>query len=181
MAECVVLPMIATVKPAPLNPQRLKQLMAELSGQHETLATDLQFFKQQAAAMLQATVHLHERCGDQTACKQLLRKEPQLLQQQVLLTTAALQQLAAQCDREIVVSRTAAMLGETLGAMLLTVRVRARDTQVPCSADAAVVTMLHDKGEYIHTAGAQSTHACRFSVHVQHMHFLLAVAEPEET
>jgi hypothetical protein len=156
MAEVVVLPMIATVKPAPLDPQRLKTLMAQLSGQHERLATDMSFFRQQAAAMLQATINLHERCGDQTACQQLLRKEPQLLQQQVAITTAALQQLSVQLDKEILVCRTAAMLADTLGLMLLAVRVRARDSQTPCSADAAIVTMLQDKGEYVRTYIASS-------------------------
>jgi hypothetical protein len=137
MSEIVTLPtaMLAAIKPAPISPQRLKQLLAVLCGQHERLATDLSFFKQQAGAMMQAAVNLHERCNDQSACKQLLLREPQLLPQQVALTTAALQQLAVQLDKEIDVSRTAGMLADTLGAMLLAVRVRPHNSQTPCPAD----------------------------------------------
>jgi hypothetical protein len=124
MANIVMLPMFAAVKPAPLSIQQLKQLMTVLSGQHERLATDPSFFKQHAGAMLQTAVNLHQLCNDQLACKQLLWQEPQLLPQQVALTTAALKQLALQLDTKIEVSRTAAMLADTLGVMLLAVRVR---------------------------------------------------------
>lgn len=142
MSDIMMLPMLAAVKPAPISPQRLKQLLAVLSGQHDRLATYLSFFKQQAGAMLQAAVNLHECGNEQLACKQLLRREPQLLLQQVALTTAALRQLVVQLDKEIEASRTTGMLVHTLGVMLLAVRARPYDSQTPCPADTAHLTML---------------------------------------
>lgn len=39
MENVIVLPLLAIRKPAPISSQRLKQIMAELSGQQERLAT----------------------------------------------------------------------------------------------------------------------------------------------
>lgn len=98
--------------------------------------------------MLQVAVHLNECCIDQTACKQLLRMEPQLLPQLVALTAAALQQLAVQRDKEIEASRTAAILASTLGVLLFSVRVSPHPSSTPYPAEASnLTTMLHDTGE----------------------------------
>lgn len=147
MADTMTLPMLGSIQLAPISSHQMKRIMAQLSGQQERLATDLPYFKQQTGVMLQAAVHL---CSDRKVCKQLLRKEPQLLPQLVALNTAAMQQLAVQLDKDMDVSRAAAVLANTLGVTLSTVRARdPNNSQTPCPADTANLTMLQEQGGYV--------------------------------
>jgi hypothetical protein len=145
--------MLASVKPAPISSQQFKRLMAQLSGQQDRLATDLSYFKQQTGVMLQAAVHLYSL--HRQACKQLLKQEPQLLSQLVALNTAAMQQLAAQLDKDMDVSRAAAVLANTLGVTMMIARVRDPTSQMPCPEDTANLTLLHDKGGYVVSLDSQ--------------------------
>jgi hypothetical protein len=153
MSDTVALPMLATIKPTPISFQRMKRIFAYLTvpGQQERLATDLPYLEQQAGVIYQAALHLQKFCATEKACKQLLRKEPQLLPQLTSLTAAALQQLATQLDRELEVSRTAAVLTGTLSAMLPAVRASHSESQSPSAADAATLAMLHERGGYLTT------------------------------
>jgi hypothetical protein len=136
----------------------MKHIIAQLSGQQERLATDLPYFKQQAGLMLQAALHLQYLSQD--AWKQLLRTEPQLLPQLVDITAAALQQLVVHIDTELDISRTAAMLAKALGLMLLAIRVRPPDGQIPCPADTATLSMLRDRGGYVEAQDHGTCNPC---------------------
>jgi hypothetical protein len=102
-----------------IGPDRMKQLLADLSAQHQQLASSLPFFKQHAADLCAAMGQLrHMGFTKADKRKALLQREPQLLQQIVQVVAAALRQLGAQGHREPDVSRTAAMLCDTLGWFL---------------------------------------------------------------
>jgi hypothetical protein len=149
MSDNATLPMLATLQPPPISFLRMKRIFAYLTvpGQQERLSNDLPYLKQQAGVIHQAALHLQKLCATEKACKQLLRKEPQLLPQLATLTAAALQQLATQLDRDLEVSRTAVVLTDTLGWMLPAVGPSPQDSQqAALAADATTLAMLHERG-----------------------------------
>lgn len=147
----VQLPMLTFLASTEVSFEGMKQILSELSApqQLHRLATDASFLRQQAGNIHSAVTHLQNICFNRPQeCRQLLEKEPQLLKQLLTLTTAALQQLAAQGDNEVEVSRTAAVLADTLAWMLGMVRDRpSEDPVAPSSpADAAKLQMMKAAG-----------------------------------
>jgi hypothetical protein len=150
------LPMLATDQPTPISLERLKQILAHLSAteQQRKLATDICFFKQQAELINSAAGHLKQACSDQESGRQLLAQAPQMLRQLVVITTAVLQQLAAQRGSELEVSRAAGVLADVLGKLLDLARNRPADIYAPTPpADTATLRMMH------HTGGRRGLYA----------------------
>lgn len=155
--QSIQLPMLAN-QARTISSQRMKQIMSALSApdQRQRLATDASFVRQQAAHVHDVTAHLRTLYfGKPQECRRLLEKEPQLLKQLVALATAALQQLAAQRDSEVEVSKTAALLADTLGWMLAMVRGRPSGDPVAPStpADAAKLQMMKAAGGCLRGVG----------------------------
>jgi hypothetical protein len=142
------LPMLATAAEE-VSPQRVKQIVSHLSApdQLRKLATDLRFLKQQSGLLHSMYGHLRQACSNEQACRQLLSKVPQLLRQLVAITTAVLQQLAVQRDREVQVSRAAVCLAAALAELLPVAKgwqFKQYDPMAP--ADTATLRMVHSAG-----------------------------------
>jgi hypothetical protein len=128
---------------------RFKQILNNLSAPKalSQLATDVSFLKQQTGLIHSIAGHVHQACSNEQACKQLLIKVPQLLRQLVVITTAVLQQLTAQRDRELEVSRAAAMLAASVAELLPVAKgwpAKRYDPSAP--ADTATLHMMHNTG-----------------------------------
>ena len=129
---------------------RFKQIMIKLSDPESLrkLATDVSFLKQQTGLIHSIAGHLHQACSNEQACKQLI-KAPQLLRQLVVITTAVLQQLAAQRDRELEASRAAGMLAASMAELLPVAKgwpAKLYDPLAP--ADTTTLRMMHDTGGF---------------------------------
>lgn len=75
-----MLPMFALSTGANISLARMKQILADLSGQQQRLATNLPLFKQQADNICSAVGLIIDLClGKPSTSQQLLEREPQLL------------------------------------------------------------------------------------------------------
>jgi hypothetical protein len=154
--------MLASNHPGPISLDHLKQIMAQLSvpAQLKKLAADVRFFRHQAKLITSAVGHMQQEFLQEQSCRQLLTKAPQLLRQLAVVTTAVLQQLAAQRDSEVQVSRAAGLLCNSLAKLLQLTRA-CPDFPAPGCApdDTASLRMVQETGGYegFCTSGAHIT------------------------
>lgn len=142
------MPMLPLLEVPSISLQRMKQILAQLSAQQQRLGTDLAYFTANATNIQSMLDRLAIICFNrQQECKQLLQREPQLLQQLVQVTAAVLQQLAAQQSTHVEVCRAAARLCDTLAWMVPMTKGRGdnpADASTP--ADTANLRMIRDTG-----------------------------------
>lgn len=136
----------------PISLERMKQIMDQLSapGQLEKVASDITFLKQQIWLVHSMYGYLQQASSNQQACRQLLAEVPQLLRQLAAITTAVLQQLARQQDREVQVSRAAGLLADALAKLLTVIRggntIEGQPYDPSAPADTATIRVMQETG-----------------------------------
>lgn len=130
---------------ASISSERMHQILADLAAQQQRLATDLVFFKQHAADLQAMRQHFINKSESYS---QLLQCNPKLLEHLARVTAAALQQLPAQLSEDIEVSKTVALLCQSLNAVLLDIQVRGCQVGIPADpTDTANLRILQGTGE----------------------------------